>query len=295
MSEETGNRIVKLVNFFAAHPGESFSLSELVEHLSLSLGSAHRALKALTDAGYLYRHPKLKTYSLGLALVAIGQAALERHPAVNLARAEMTSLTEAFGLPCVATALVNDELISLVKTSPAYGDPASRRVGERRPFVPPLGFGHAAWIKPQALDAYLARGDSDSATRDEIMQAIDIVRHRGYAMAADGPAAKSVWQRIWDDAANIREEHDWTQMRGLFAGLSRDEFQILALRPTRPIRLAYISAPVFSPIGDAVLSISVSGFTESLDANAIAQLAERLCNAAANVTRQIHGRAPKRL
>src|SRR3546814_4826507 len=78
MGEDSSRRIVRLINFFAAHPTESFTLSEVVDQLSISLGSAHRALRSLADARYLVRHPAHKTYSLGLALVAVGQAALER-------------------------------------------------------------------------------------------------------------------------------------------------------------------------------------------------------------------------
>src|SRR3546814_11594689 len=80
MGEDSSRRIVRLINFFAAHPTESFTLSEVVDQLSISLGSAHRALRSLADARYLVRHPAHTTYSLALALVAVGQAALARHP-----------------------------------------------------------------------------------------------------------------------------------------------------------------------------------------------------------------------
>src|SRR3546814_16684098 len=89
MGEDSSRRIVRLINFFAAHPTESFTLSEVVDQLSISLGSAHRALSSLADARYLVRHPARKTYSLVLATVAVGQAALERHPAVPFVRAQL--------------------------------------------------------------------------------------------------------------------------------------------------------------------------------------------------------------
>lgn len=295
MTEEPGNRTIDLINFFAAHPTESFTLSEVVDQLSLSLGSAHRALKSLTDARYLSRHPKHKTYSLGLALVAIGQAALERHPAVHLARAEMAQLTAELGLQCVATAVVDDELLSLAKTGNTPADQGIRRVGERRPFIPPLGLGHIAWSKPDLIAAYLAKGagNGDEALRAYLLQSLEVIRKRGYAMAANGPAMKSVWQVIWEHAANFRDESYWTQMRSLLGELSRDELQLLALDNIESTRLAYISAPVFSPTGEVVLSISMSGFADSVDAGTVSRYIERLAAAAANVTSETHGRMPR--
>ncbi|WP_428310585.1 IclR family transcriptional regulator [Hydrocarboniphaga sp.] len=295
MSEETGNRIIDLINFFAAHPTEAFTLSDVVEHLPISLGSAHRALKALTDARYLSRHPRHKTYSLGLTLVAIGQAALERHPAVSLAREEMSRLTAELGLQCVATTRVDDELVSLVKTGVPPGDHGIRRAGERRPFIPPLGLGHVAWAGAETTAAYLARGAArpDHPTHGFLLKSLEVIRQRGYAMAANGPAVRSVWQAIWDQAARLRDERYWEQMRRLLAGLSRDELQLLTLDQPGAIRLAYISAPVFSPGGEVLLSISMSGFAEELDADTVSRHVERLCAAAATVTQQIHGQLPR--
>lgn len=299
MSEDSSKRIVKLINFFAAHPTESFTLSQVVDQLSISLGSAHRTLKSLTDARYLVRHPAHKTYSLGLALVAVGQAALERHPAVHFARTEMAKLTSELDLQCVATAVVGDELMSLAKTGDTPADQGILRVGERRPFLPPLGLGHVAWGKPELIDAYLGRlASSGNAARDKTLRAyllpsLEAIRRRGYAMAADGPAMKSVWQAIWEHAANTQNEKYWAQMHRLLGALSTDEFQLLTLDKVRSSRLAYISAPVFSPNGEVLLSISMSGFSKKLDAGTVSRLAERVCTAAMNVTSATHGRVPQ--
>lgn len=299
MSDDPNQRIVKLINFFAAHPSESFTLSEVVDQLSISLGSAHRVLKSLTDARYLDRHPKHKTYSLGLALVAIGQAALERHPAVNFARVEMAKLTAELDLQCVATALVGDELMSLAKTGDTPADQGIRHVGERRPFVPPLGLGHVAWSTPERIDAYLAKVASrGSARRDAEMRAhmrksLAAIRSRGYALAANGAAMKSVWQAIWEHATHFESERYWTQMHRLLGALSNDELQLLSLDQVGSLRLAYLSAPVFSASGEVLLSISLSGFTRKLDARSVTRLAERVCAAAANVTSASHGRMPR--
>ncbi|HET8881621.1 MAG TPA: hypothetical protein VFM56_05545, partial [Solimonas sp.] len=109
----------------------------------------------------------------------------------------------------------------------------------------------------------------------------------------NGAAMKSVWQVIWEYAAHFRNERYWAQMHRLLGALSNDELQLLSLDHIGGSRLAYISAPVFSPDGDVLLSISLSGFTRKLDARAVARLAERVCEAAANVTNATRGRMPR--
>ena len=56
--------------------------------LDINVASAHAVLAVLTDEGYLVRNPRLRTYTLGPSVVALGSAALERHPAVDHARDE---------------------------------------------------------------------------------------------------------------------------------------------------------------------------------------------------------------
>ena len=63
-------RVIDVMNFLAARPTESFTLTEIALHLGLSNGSAHRVLTTLAESQYLSRHPKTKTYSLGMALGA---------------------------------------------------------------------------------------------------------------------------------------------------------------------------------------------------------------------------------
>src|SRR3546814_12044422 len=69
--------------------------------------------------------------------------------------------------------------------------------------------------------AYFGRlATSGSSSRDRMLraylrQSLEAIRRRGYAMAADGPAMKSVWQAIWEHAANTQNEKYWAQMHRL--------------------------------------------------------------------------------
>ena len=90
----SATRTADLLNFLAAHPDESLTYSELSRRLGVNLASTHNLLMALTECGYLTRDPKTRTYSLGAALVALGDAALRGNPIVDETRGEIR-----FGVP----------------------------------------------------------------------------------------------------------------------------------------------------------------------------------------------------
>ena len=109
-----------MLNFLAAHAAEEFTLSDLAIRLEIDLASAHALLAVLADAGYVTRHQRLRTYSLGPSVVALGHAALERHPAIAHAYEEARRLSDELGLGVAVTALAGGDIVFL------------ERVGEHR-------------------------------------------------------------------------------------------------------------------------------------------------------------------
>ncbi|MDG4863678.1 helix-turn-helix domain-containing protein, partial [Streptomyces sp. T-3] len=101
-------RALAVLDYFAAHPEQSYSLSELSEALDINLASLLSVLQALVDAGYLVRHPQRKTYGLGMSLVAAGHAALTRHRVVDRARSELRALAAESGAAYVVSAVAGD-------------------------------------------------------------------------------------------------------------------------------------------------------------------------------------------
>jgi DNA-binding IclR family transcriptional regulator len=295
VADTSNSRVIDVINFLAAHPTESFTLSEISDRLSISHGSAHRVLTTLTEARYLSRHPRRKTYSLGLALVAIGQAALERHRVVDVARREMARLAYELGVQCIAYAIVDDEMLHLAKEGTSQTPDGLARVGERRPFMPPGALGHVAWASPDAVEAYLAKAPKgvSAEMRAHLMTALDVIRRRGYAIAAIGPAWTALRQIIIDHADDYREEKYWSQMQALVGQLSKSEVQLLSLEDVGSARISYISAPVFSPSGEVVLELMLSGIPDILSAAEVERYAERLRAAAAVVTSEALGRMPR--
>src|SRR4029077_18145721 len=79
-------RSSEIIDFLASFPERGFTLSEIVRATKINVASCHAVLATLTDCGYLTRCPNERTYTLGRALVAIGQAALKSQPLIARAQ-----------------------------------------------------------------------------------------------------------------------------------------------------------------------------------------------------------------
>jgi DNA-binding IclR family transcriptional regulator len=86
------DRIVAVINFLAVDSAGGATLSEIARRLRVSKATCYPMLAALTDTGFLSRHPTRKTFHLGPALIAAGRAAAERNPLLAEAREAMIQL-----------------------------------------------------------------------------------------------------------------------------------------------------------------------------------------------------------
>lgn len=286
-------RAIKVIDFLAAHSTDAFTLSQISQQLGLSHGSAHRILGSLTAARYVTRHPKHRTYSLGIALVGIGQAALDRHRNIDIARREMIRVSEELNVQCSASVVIEDELLILSKHGTPQVPPAVSRVGDRRPFLPPIGIANIAWRETEVVEAYLANAPAD--LRPEVLQrlraAVRLVRERGYSIVVSGQTIAELGQI----ASVQREQKDpayWNRVHDVIRRLTPDEVQLANLSDAQGSGVGYITAPVFSPMGDVALELAITGMPHNLSPGEIERYAARLRAAAAVVMSETHGRIP---
>ncbi|TCM16592.1 DNA-binding IclR family transcriptional regulator [Novosphingobium sp. PhB165] len=294
MSDTSNGRVVEVINFLATHPTESFRLSEIAENLGLSHGSAHRVLTTLTQAGYLLRHPKHKTYTLGIALVMIGQAALAQHRSIDIARREMARLCEDTRAQCSAYAIADGELLLVAKEGAAQSHTGLGRVGEHRPFVPPLGLTHVAWSAQATLDTYLAGAPVQAGAKIAAYcrQSLEMVRARGYSIVANGPHVSALLRALAERPAARRDETYWAEIGKLIETLTQPEIQMKNLAETVPDGVFQISAPVFGPGGNVDLELTLSGFAPGVSVSELERYTARLCAAAALTSAEAHGQSP---
>lgn len=251
------SRALATLNFLGAHAAEEFALSDLASRLGINLASMHAVLGVLTDAGYVVRHGRLRTYSLGPTLVALGSVALARHPAIHHAQEEARRLSDELGLGVSVTALAGDDILFLSRVGEHRPRDVGIYVGQRVPMVPPLGAVFVAWHDPTT---WLAGAD-DRAEMEEVL--VD-VRARGWAMA-------------FEDRPDV------------------DYKAVASLDPGRTYDVIMIAAPVFGPAGDAIVSLTLVGFDRGLSAADVTAFGDRVRDAGLVATARSGGRVPATL
>jgi DNA-binding IclR family transcriptional regulator len=285
------SRAIDILNFLAARPTEAFSLSELVEHLQVNFASCHAILTVLSKDGFLERHPKHRTYSLGPALVAIGHAALESHPAIDIARDEARELAQQLGLEVLLTAQTGGDLIALARAGRYVAPNASLRVGQRVPLIPPLGAPFMAWAHDAQIRAWL----KDVPDVTPYVGLLAVVRERGYAVTLLNP----VQSQLGEVVANLSDSPHATGLRrrmtSLIGELGLDIYHLATIDPAGSYHVGMLSAPIFNVHGQAAFTLSLLGFRNPLGAEEIQDYAERLMACCLLTTRKSNGRAPSGL
>lgn len=266
----------------ASRPTQQFTLSELARDLALNKATAHGMLNTLADAGYLIRDPDAKTYALGPALIAVGNAALSSTPAARLAEPRMAALSEEFDLECVASAAIADEIVILARAGTPRPLGINVEPGQRLPLAPPLGTVFVAWSGPEAIDRWLSHvgPDQGEADRDRYRQALATVRERGYSVALGGEGQQRLVQALQDAG------HEPRGSRG------GQEYALVELAGTERYRINHIGAPVFGPRGEVTLALFLIGFRGQIAAEEVPRYADRLMAAADAVTASLRGRNP---
>jgi DNA-binding IclR family transcriptional regulator len=288
------SRVLDIIKLLATHPTEDFSLADIAHHTGMSKASAYRILLTLADADYLARNAKRKTYSIGMGLVAVGQAALERYRGLDVARAEMTRLTAELSLQCSATALIGGDLLVLARVGMPQSHEGLNRVGERRPMIPPMGMCHVAWGGESVVQPYLtfAQQYLQPDVYAWLLDALALIRGRGYALAANDSTWRKLRQATVIPAGRSRDVAHWSMIHELVGKLTRDEIQLAdpGAADIRPF--AQIVAPVFSPDAAVAFQLVLSGLPSTLTPRKLERYVEKLLATAASVTNQMNGCVP---
>jgi len=288
------SRVLDVISLLAAHPTEEFSLAEIARQLDMSKASAHRLLLTMADADFLARNDKHKTYSLGMGLLAVGQAALQKYRGLDVARAEMARLSLELNLQCSATGVIGGDLLILAREGSPQSHEGLNQVGERRPLIPPLGTCHIAWGEDSLAGPYLALA-AQYMSKDSyawLQESLGLIRHRGYSMSAFGAASRKLGQARAAPVARKREGPHWTMVREMMGELTRNEIQLASASDVDGAGIGRIAAPVFSSSGTVLFQLVLSGMPGNQTPRKLERYIERLLAAAAAVTSQINGRLP---
>lgn len=163
------------------------SISELAQRTGLTVSTAHRLARTLTEAGLLYQDPRTERYQLGPALVVLGEKAARRlgyQHALPLLEELAAATGESINLGIRAGNEVR-VVLDVVSRQPLRFNQES---GSRVP-MHVSAMGKCLLAGAEDIEAEIvALGDLVKAThrtitdRDQLRAELELVRERGWAL-----------------------------------------------------------------------------------------------------------------
>ncbi len=262
-------RTIAVLNFFADHPNESFTLSELVRALKLSRATCHGLLAGLVEAGYLYRTHD-RSYLLGPVLISIGEVAKAHYSPLKAVQPEMRILADDFDVMCSAAFREGRDVVIRERATAVSHLGFSVPRGARLPLVPQFAGAFFVWSSPADVSAWLDDLDpkpSDSQ-RGALNESIVLIRRYGFFSHQRGPTfAEHSTKWLFDSAFE-----------------NAPLLPILDINEVAKYELASVLAPVFDAARSVAFVISVHGFKGRHTASQLLSVGRRVREACDRIT-----------
>ena len=277
------NRVIQILNLLAETSEAPLSGAQIARRLEISRATCHSIVNTLVEADYLSRDPSTKRYSLGHALVRLGNAAGRAAPLLAYAHREMQHLSDSLGLVCSATVRRGEMVIVADQTAPA-GAQADGRVGQQVPYLPPFGEVFAAWASSNERTEWLQRGTGNGrATRSRRLAAVLAdVRGRGYTVQRFSETSVRLGFATAELAAGLQSKRARSMVKELMAELEHRDYLDEELADPGPYPVAVISAPVFDETGRVALGLAL-WLQRDLMSDAIGSYGNRLVASASAI------------
>ncbi len=284
-------RVVRVLEALRLAADGGLRYAELAQAADVSQATCHAILATLTDAGYVVRDPASRAYSLGPALLGLGDAAERSFPEVQLARAELDALAIETGLRCHAAKVV-DDAITVVAVAGATDVDDPIRPGTRIPFAPPFGAIHVAWSSPHIVEQWIRRAPSASFTAARLHDVVNDHRRSRVAVAPYTPASARLRELLGELAADEVPDDVRHRTIELLGAIDRLDYtsEDLASSDTLPVNT--LTAPVFDRHSTVAFAVGLHVAEPELAADRIAALADALVGSADRMTDAIGGRVP---
>lgn len=263
----SATRATEIIDFLATRGTTAYTLSELARELEINVASCHAILQALTKSGHLSRHPKHKTYTLGPALIAIGNVALKSHDLVARAEAAAAELSRNEGVEVLVSMRAGDTVLGLAHFQLDRVSKSLLRTGQRLPLQVPYGATFVAWESASEIDRWISRASTaqvDAERADQLRALLALIRERGYQISLtlddhiDFAAMSAHWEPIsYSRGAAKRLAHIHDDFETLF-------FDPLKAQGDETHAVEFITAPLFDSHGKALYAITLYNFDRRL-------------------------------
>ncbi len=272
------NRIVAVLNFFAEHPGQSFTFTDIVRALDLGRATCHALLAGLVEAQYLHRNVD-KTYVIGPALALIGKIANEQFSPMQAAQPEMRALSDECRAICSAVYHEHGNAVIRVRAGSGSHLGWSVPQGIELPLRAPFAGAFFAASKPYDVERWLDRLTPAATERErkDLMAGIEFTRKHGFSFGVFNPG--------------IERNVDAPEL--VFTG-KKAEYPVSTvakLTKSAEYHLAFIVAPVFNRQRETEFVLNLSGFREPVSGKRVEEMGEMLRAAVERITYFINGRS----
>ena len=289
-------RVVRILDFLASRPDESFGLSEMARILQMNKATCLTILGGLVETGYLLQDPESKSYSLGPSSIALGHAAAARLPALDPALGVMHDLRDELGLECVAMVKAANHLVLLGPQGPrGLLTPITGRPGFRAPFVPPMGATLMAFAPPSELEQWYARATPalTEAEMAHLWRVLSSVRARGFLATR-----RTIADTLLEDAIRGHEPDPYRRLYQLAAEATRrvreaqEPYIVVDIDERESYPISTIVAPVFGARAVPEFSLVIEGFRWDITGAEIRSIGARVVAASTKLCRSLGGDPP---
>ena len=177
---------------------------------------------------------------------------------VDLIRPRMENLATQLDTEVTAVSLVRGELVLTAAAGRARTAKFPTRVGQRMPFMPPLGGVFAAWGDDGTAQAWVSHADEGLADRAGYCgDILDRIRRRGVALGI-GHDRSEMWEIASHRASQGDPSVTEAVLRERIAQVSFD-YNPEDLDPSQSYEFRFGQAPVFATDGSVALALTVWG------------------------------------
>ena len=131
-TQSTVARAFPLLQYLSCHPGER-GVRALACDRDLSPSTTYRLLETLTETGFVRQDHQTDRYSIGLAAVQLGIAALGARDLTAVAPPALRDLVVTTGESAFLAVLDDTEVVYLLKEEGRHSIRTTARLGSRRP------------------------------------------------------------------------------------------------------------------------------------------------------------------
>ncbi|MCU1346705.1 MAG: transcriptional regulator PadR family protein, partial [Acidimicrobiia bacterium] len=234
--------------------------------------------------GFVIRHPARKTYHLGPAMIAAGNAAAKQEPRRELAREAMVRLGDELNITCWLTSADDTHIRVIDQAWRSRAVTPIMRVGERYRLVPPVGAVFMAWASDTRVTRWFDRGSIPEDQRPGYLDRLAEIRSQGYAVELEETPA-DLLRSLVTELANATTPAERSRLVDQLAPRVTPGSGSILVSPEPDVQYSVqsINAPVFDASGQVELSLGITNLPP-LRGSRIGELAQRVQAYAAEVS-----------